>query len=486
MYSSYGFTQKNKDALPRDLLRVVSTSDMKLLLKFFDSEVSALEDDGSPTARKRQTTAGNKIRVQAAELVTTLKKCTPHYIRCVKPNDTRSALGFVDERVTHQVKYLGLLENVRVRRAGFSYRQHFDKFLKRFKYICPATFPRPFRGTDKDACLTVLQSITTLSAEAWQLGETKVFIRQPSHINHLEDLRESAFGKIAGKIQVGWKVYKGAREMLNTKQGIAQQMQVAQKKRRAGSVFRVWKGDYVDYHDKVKNQKVQDIVKYAGPPQWQEVDAGNGSYYYYNNLTQATQWNKPYEMDPPDPKIIYAEKLLRIGNHATATQAYEVCVLTDQNIFLVEDVNELITPPPLEKPTKKNPTPPPMSPPYWLTHTVCKKKLSLQYLKGISMSLQADGYLILHFYENASEVCNASACGLNVSFTNLRCCTNRRHRRSHPSRQSPRKRRKRLYPKRARRRALPCQSPSLLPSLSRVMSTRRHGWTGSLMSQQRT
>ena len=30
-----------------------------------------------------------------------------------------------------QVNYLGLIENVRVRRAGFAYRQSYDRFLRR-------------------------------------------------------------------------------------------------------------------------------------------------------------------------------------------------------------------------------------------------------------------------------------------------------------------------------------------------------------------
>lgn len=34
-------------------------------------------------------------------------------------------------RVRHQVEYLGLKENIRVRRAGFAYRREFDKFLRR-------------------------------------------------------------------------------------------------------------------------------------------------------------------------------------------------------------------------------------------------------------------------------------------------------------------------------------------------------------------
>ena len=34
-------------------------------------------------------------------------------------------------RVRHQVEYLGLKENIRVRRAGFAYRREFQKFLRR-------------------------------------------------------------------------------------------------------------------------------------------------------------------------------------------------------------------------------------------------------------------------------------------------------------------------------------------------------------------
>ena len=38
---------------------------------------------------------------------------------------------FQDDLVRHQVKYLGLMENLRVRRAGFAYRRPFPFFLQR-------------------------------------------------------------------------------------------------------------------------------------------------------------------------------------------------------------------------------------------------------------------------------------------------------------------------------------------------------------------
>lgn len=39
-------------------------------------------------------------------------------------------------RARHQVEYLGLKENIRVRRAGFAYRRFFNKFLMRWVYSC--------------------------------------------------------------------------------------------------------------------------------------------------------------------------------------------------------------------------------------------------------------------------------------------------------------------------------------------------------------
>ena len=48
-----------------------------------------------------------------------------------QPNDVKSARNFCEALVLHQVRYLGLMENVRVRRAGFAYRQDYRECLTR-------------------------------------------------------------------------------------------------------------------------------------------------------------------------------------------------------------------------------------------------------------------------------------------------------------------------------------------------------------------
>ncbi len=54
------------------------------------------------------------------------------YIRCIRPNANKQPKNFDVQLCTNQIRYLGLQENVRVRRAGFVYRQTFERFLHRY------------------------------------------------------------------------------------------------------------------------------------------------------------------------------------------------------------------------------------------------------------------------------------------------------------------------------------------------------------------
>ena len=62
-----------------------------------------------------------------------------------------------------KVKYLGLMENVRVRRAGFAYRRIFSKFLQRYSILTVETFREwrygNGRGDPRSAIQAVMQSV---------------------------------------------------------------------------------------------------------------------------------------------------------------------------------------------------------------------------------------------------------------------------------------------------------------------------------------
>ena len=77
--------------------------------------------------------------------------------------------SFDKELVGHQVKYLGLMENLRVRRAGFCYRRTYEMFLARYKSICPETWPN-YRGYAKDGVRALVQHLN-YHPDEYRFGE---------------------------------------------------------------------------------------------------------------------------------------------------------------------------------------------------------------------------------------------------------------------------------------------------------------------------
>ncbi|XP_068610938.1 unconventional myosin-Id [Brachionichthys hirsutus] len=127
----------------------------------------------------------------------------PYYVRCIKPNDVKSPLLFEYERCRHQVEYLGLLENVRVRRAGFAYRQTYPRFLQRYKMISEFTWPNHDLPSDKDAVKRLMQGCGFDHDAAY--GKTKVFIRTPRTLFTLEGQRAEMVQRIVLFLQKVWR-----------------------------------------------------------------------------------------------------------------------------------------------------------------------------------------------------------------------------------------------------------------------------------------
>lgn len=125
LYTVQGMTDKNKDQLSKDILDLIETSKEPFLQTIFPEKVDH-------SSKKRPPTAGDKIRQSANDLVANLMQCQPHYIRTIKPNQNRSPKEYDDKAILHQIKYLGLQENIRVRRAGFAYRAEFQKMIERW------------------------------------------------------------------------------------------------------------------------------------------------------------------------------------------------------------------------------------------------------------------------------------------------------------------------------------------------------------------
>ncbi|NXD06259.1 MYO1E protein, partial [Nothocercus nigrocapillus] len=238
-YDMDGFCERNRDVLFTDLIELMQSSDLPFIKALFPENLQA-------DKKGRPTTAGSKIKKQANDLVGTLMKCTPHYIRCIKPNETKKPRDWEESRVKHQVEYLGLKENIRVRRAGYAYRRVFKKFLQRYAILTKATWPS-WKGDEKQGVLHLLQSVN-MDPDQYQLGKSKVFIKAPESLFLLEEMRERKYDGYARAIQKAWRKYVARKKYVQMREE-ASDLLLNKKERRRNSINRNFVGDYIGMED---------------------------------------------------------------------------------------------------------------------------------------------------------------------------------------------------------------------------------------------
>uniref|UniRef100_A0A8D1AXN6 Unconventional myosin-Ia n=1 Tax=Sus scrofa TaxID=9823 RepID=A0A8D1AXN6_PIG len=199
-YSVNSFIDKNNDLLFRDLSQAMWKARHSLLRSLFP------EGDPKQASLKRPPTAGTQFKNSVGILMKNLYSKNPNYIRCIKPNEHQQRGQFSSELVAVQVRYLGLLENVRVRRAGYAYRQVYGSFLERYRLLSRSTWPH-WNGGDREGVEKFLGELS-LSSEELAFGKTKIFIRSPKTLFYLEEQRRLRLHQLATLIQ---KMYRGWR-----------------------------------------------------------------------------------------------------------------------------------------------------------------------------------------------------------------------------------------------------------------------------------
>ncbi|XP_047226129.1 unconventional myosin-Ib isoform X2 [Girardinichthys multiradiatus] len=198
LYRVEGFVDKNNDLLYRDLSQAMYKANHSLIKQLFP------EGNPAKVNLKRPPTAGFQFKASVGTLMSNLQTKNPNYIRCIKPNDKKASHIFTESLVCHQVRYLGLMENVRVRRAGYAFRQTYEPCLERYKMLCKNTWPH-WRGPARqgvEALMTDLQ----VPAEEFSYGRSKIFIRNPRTLFFLEEKRKQCLEDLASLIQ---KIYRG-------------------------------------------------------------------------------------------------------------------------------------------------------------------------------------------------------------------------------------------------------------------------------------
>lgn len=133
-YAVSGFLEKNKDSLNPQLAQALEKSNLQLVKELFPlGKQSKQSTPGSLNA----LTLAAQFKTQLQELIKALSGSTPTYIRCIKPNSEKQAKTFDSKDVQRQLRCAGMLECIRIRKAGYSVRRSIKEFIDKYSLIVP-------------------------------------------------------------------------------------------------------------------------------------------------------------------------------------------------------------------------------------------------------------------------------------------------------------------------------------------------------------
>ncbi|XP_035484378.2 unconventional myosin-Va isoform X7 [Scophthalmus maximus] len=215
-YQCDGFLEKNKDTVNEEQINVLKASKkFDLLVELFQDEHPATSPTGQvagtggrtrlsikpdksreKSSKEHKKTVGCQFRNSLQMLMETLNATTPHYVRCIKPNDFKLAFTFDPKRAVQQLRACGVLETIRISAAGFPSRWTYQEFFSRYRVLMKQKDVLPDKRL---TCRNVLEKLVE-DQDKYQFGKTKIFFRA-GQVAYLEKLRADKLRAACIRIQ---------------------------------------------------------------------------------------------------------------------------------------------------------------------------------------------------------------------------------------------------------------------------------------------
>merc|ERR1711909_265918 len=202
-YNLTGWLEKNKDPLNDTIVEMIKNGSNSLMVRSFaDHPGQPLE---TPKDQDRKKKGGGKtvssyFKGQLDDLMVTLYKTEPHFIRCVVPNTHKEPGGVESGLVMHQYQCNGVLAGIAICRKGFPNKMLYPEFKARYNILAAKLVAKA--KNDKAAASAVLDIAVKLDKEKFRLGHTKVFFRA-GILGYMEEVREDKIGSVLAWLQSG-------------------------------------------------------------------------------------------------------------------------------------------------------------------------------------------------------------------------------------------------------------------------------------------
>merc|ERR1712042_332354 len=202
-YNLTGWLEKNKDPLNDTIVEMIKNGSNALMVRCFADHpghpLEAPKDDGGRKKKGGGKTVSSYFKGQLDDLMTTLYKTEPHFIRCVVPNTHKQPGGLEPGLVMHQYQCNGVLAGIAICRKGFPNKMMYPEFKLRYNILAAKAVAKA--KNDKAAAGAVMD-VVKMDKEKFRLGHTKVFFRA-GILGLMEEFREDRIGEVLAWLQSG-------------------------------------------------------------------------------------------------------------------------------------------------------------------------------------------------------------------------------------------------------------------------------------------
>ena len=268
-YDANTFLEKNADALAPDITTLLRSSSVPFVAQLYNPAAPADHAASAhpPTQKKKRSRRGSSIfmktvtsgfRASLSDLMREIGKTNVGYIRCIKPNATKSASAFDNRLVCDQLRYCGVVEAVAISRAAFPNRLSYGDLVDRFFVLGGLVLAAKQKAKDYQFTADELKTIMASKAlgvglpegkDSYVVGKTQVFFAT-GILEGIEALREGALVAAAIRIQTQARRFSARRAFMKLLASILIQREVRKKlavlcyqKLRSGSLLaqKVWR-----------------------------------------------------------------------------------------------------------------------------------------------------------------------------------------------------------------------------------------------------
>lgn len=183
-YNIESWIQKNTDPVSNNIISLLPSSSNAFISELFAEDEHLVSALGKTPKLKM---VSQKHKEQLSFLMLQLESTEPHFVRCILPNLSKRPNKFDKELVLHQLRCNGVLEGIRIARAGYPNKMTFEEFFSRYSILNPSDVV--FTKNMKSNSEIILKHIE-LDTEVYKIGITKIFFKN-GILGNLEELRDA-------------------------------------------------------------------------------------------------------------------------------------------------------------------------------------------------------------------------------------------------------------------------------------------------------